>query len=81
MCSSDLVSRRTGYPEEALELDLPLEAGPGIDSIKVMEVFSALERYHRILADDDMREEEVLVRFAELRTLGENGRASCRERV
>ncbi|HXV77905.1 MAG TPA: SDR family NAD(P)-dependent oxidoreductase, partial [Candidatus Polarisedimenticolaceae bacterium] len=65
------VSRRTGYPEEMLDADLPLEAGLGIDSIKVMEIFSALKPYHRILASNDEQEsEDVLAQFVELKTLG-----------
>ena len=63
------VSRRTGYPEDMLELDLPLEAGLGIDSIKVMEIFSALKAYHPYLADPHDDDEEVLARFTQLRTL------------
>jgi len=64
------VSQRTGYPEEMLEPDLPLESGLGIDSIKVMEIFSALKPYHQILADPDQDDEEVLAQFVELKTLG-----------
>ena len=64
------VSQRTGYPEEMLDPDLPLESGLGIDSIKVMEIFSALKPYHQILADPDQDDEEVLAQFVELKTLG-----------
>ncbi len=67
----DEVSRRTGYPEEMLALDAQLEAGLGIDSIKTMEIFTALKRYHRILADDDQDDEEVLVKLTEMKTLGD----------
>jgi acyl transferase domain-containing protein/NAD(P)H-dependent flavin oxidoreductase YrpB (nitropropane dioxygenase family)/NAD(P)-dependent dehydrogenase (short-subunit alcohol dehydrogenase family)/acyl carrier protein len=38
----DLVSDRTGYPKEALSVDLDLEADLGIDSIKRVEVLGAL---------------------------------------
>jgi NAD(P)-dependent dehydrogenase (short-subunit alcohol dehydrogenase family) len=34
-----IVSERTGYPQEMLDLDLDLEADLGIDSIKRMEIF------------------------------------------
>jgi len=64
------VSRRTGYPEDTLDMDLALEAGLGIDSIKIMEIFSALKKYHQYLADEDQDEEEVLVQFTEMKTLG-----------
>ncbi len=64
------VSRRTGYPEDLLLPDVPLEAGLGIDSIKLMEIFSALKRYHRYFADPDQDEEEVLAEFTRLKTIG-----------
>jgi len=38
----DLVSERTGYPKEALSIDLDLEADLGVDSIKRVEVLGAL---------------------------------------
>jgi len=38
----DLVSKRTGYPKEMLELDLDLEADLGIDSIKRVEILGTL---------------------------------------
>ena len=38
----DLVSARTGYPKEALSIDLDLEADLGVDSIKRVEVLGAL---------------------------------------
>ena len=38
----DLVSDRTGYPKEALSIDLDLEADLGVDSIKRVEVLGAL---------------------------------------
>lgn len=38
----DLVSERTGYPKEALSIDLDLEADLGVDSIKRVEILGAL---------------------------------------
>ena len=38
----DLVSERTGYPKEALSIDLDLEADLGVDSIKRVEMLGAL---------------------------------------
>jgi NAD(P)-dependent dehydrogenase (short-subunit alcohol dehydrogenase family) len=63
------VSQRTGYPEDMLGLDVPLEASLGIDSIKTMEIFSALKPYHAILAAGSDDEEEVLAEFAQMKTL------------
>jgi acyl transferase domain-containing protein/NAD(P)H-dependent flavin oxidoreductase YrpB (nitropropane dioxygenase family)/NAD(P)-dependent dehydrogenase (short-subunit alcohol dehydrogenase family) len=39
----DLVSQRTGYPPEMLGMDLDLEADLGVDSIKRVEIFGALQ--------------------------------------
>jgi acyl transferase domain-containing protein len=39
----DLVSEKTGYPAEMLELDMALDADLGIDSIKRVEILSALQ--------------------------------------
>lgn len=63
------VSTRTGYPEDMLDLDLPLESGLGIDSIKVLEIFGGLRRYHGLLGDAGADDEELLARFVELETL------------
>ncbi|SNB46800.1 type I polyketide synthase [Geobacter sp. DSM 9736] len=38
-----VISERTGYPEEMLELDMTLDADLGIDSIKRVEILSALQ--------------------------------------
>ncbi|MEE8170568.1 MAG: acyltransferase domain-containing protein, partial [Phycisphaerae bacterium] len=39
-----IVSERTGYPPEMLDLDLDLEADFGIDSIKRVEILGALQK-------------------------------------
>ncbi|NKB68802.1 MAG: SDR family NAD(P)-dependent oxidoreductase [Candidatus Latescibacteria bacterium] len=63
------VSQRTGYPVDMLEMDAPLEAGMGIDSIKILETFSALKRYHPYFQVEGEDEEEMVARFAQLTTL------------
>ena len=41
-----MVSEKTGYPEDMLELDLDMEADLGIDTVKQAEMFAAMqERY------------------------------------
>ena len=40
----EVVSERTGYPVEMLELDADLEADLGIDSIKRVEIVGSLRR-------------------------------------
>lgn len=47
----DLVSERTGYPKEALSIDLDLEADLGVDSIKRVEVLGALAESIETQAD------------------------------
>ena len=39
----EAVAEKTGYPVEMLELDMRLDADLGIDSIKRVEIFSALQ--------------------------------------
>jgi len=41
----DVVAQKTGYPIEMLELDMELDADLGIDSIKRVEIFSALREH------------------------------------
>lgn len=65
----EIVSERTGYPVDMLDVTLPLEAGLGIDSIKTVEIFSNLKKYHEYFADEDQDEEEQLVEFTKLKTL------------
>ena len=39
----DVVSEKTGYPADVLDLDMQLDADLGIDSIKRVEILSALQ--------------------------------------
>ena len=39
----EIVSEKTGYPADVLELDMQLDADLGIDSIKRVEILSALQ--------------------------------------
>jgi acyl carrier protein len=60
-----IVSEKTGYPAEMLELDMDMEGDLGIDSIKRVEILGALQDQYPELPDV---EPDVL---AELRTLGQ----------
>lgn len=40
----EIVAEKTGYPQDVLTLDVELEAGLGIDSIKRVEIFSAIQQ-------------------------------------
>ena len=49
----EIISEKTGYPIDMLELDMAFEADLGIDSIKTMEIFAALfEEFPEIEAMD-----------------------------
>jgi acyl transferase domain-containing protein/NADP-dependent 3-hydroxy acid dehydrogenase YdfG/acyl carrier protein len=39
-----IVAEKTGYPQDVLTLDVELESGLGIDSIKRVEIFSAIQQ-------------------------------------
>ena len=50
-----LVSEKTGYPPEMLELDLDLEADLGIDTVKQAELFAAVREHYGIPRREDLR--------------------------
>ena len=60
-----VVSDKTGYPTQMLELDMDLEADLGIDSIKRVEIMGAMQSQHPDLPAVNPEE------LAQLRTLGE----------
>ncbi len=60
-----IVSEKTGYPAEMLELDMDMEADLGIDSIKRVEILGALQDAHPDLPEIDADH------LAELRTLAQ----------
>jgi acyl transferase domain-containing protein len=61
----EVVSEKTGYPAEMLELNMDMEADLGIDSIKRVEIFGALTRKHPEMSGINPNE------LTELRTLAE----------
>ncbi len=61
----EVVSEKTGYPAEMLELNMDMEADLGIDSIKRVEIFGALTTQYPDMTGIDPNE------LTELRTLGE----------
>jgi acyl carrier protein len=60
-----IVSDKTGYPAEMLELDMDMEADLGIDSIKRVEILGALQEAHPDLPEIETED------LAELRTLAQ----------
>ncbi len=61
----EIVSEKTGYPTEMLELGMDMEADLGIDSIKRVEILGAMQERHPELPKVDAT---VL---SEMRTLGQ----------
>jgi acyl transferase domain-containing protein/NADP-dependent 3-hydroxy acid dehydrogenase YdfG len=61
----EVVSEKTGYPVEMLDLDMEMEAGLGIDSIKQVEILAELQE--RIPGLPEIAPSEL----AELRTLAD----------
>jgi acyl transferase domain-containing protein/NAD(P)H-dependent flavin oxidoreductase YrpB (nitropropane dioxygenase family)/NAD(P)-dependent dehydrogenase (short-subunit alcohol dehydrogenase family) len=66
----ELVSERTGYPQEMLELDHNMEADLGIDSIKRTEIFGGL-RDRLGFHGEVYEKEEYYIKLGKLRTLRE----------
>jgi acyl carrier protein len=61
----NIVSEKTGYPSEMLELDMDMEADLGIDSIKRVEILGAMRTVYPDLPKVDPEA------FSEMRTLGQ----------
>ncbi len=49
-----LISEKTGYPADMLDLDLDLEADLGIDTVKQAELFAEIRGLYKIPADDSI---------------------------
>ncbi|MCA9186037.1 MAG: acyltransferase domain-containing protein, partial [Planctomycetales bacterium] len=69
----ELVSERTGYPTEMLDVDLDLEADLGIDSIKRVEILGSLAEIigqaDSMQSNDDSSSSLDLEKLSSLRTL------------
>ena len=61
----DVVSDKTGYPPEMLELDMDMEADLGIDSIKRVEIMGALQEEMPALPQPNLED------LGDLRTLNQ----------
>ena len=62
-----IVSERTGYPPEMLDLDLDLEADLGIDSIKRIEILGNYQKSFDFTADEDIA--VIMEELAKIKTL------------
>jgi acyl carrier protein len=61
----EIVSEKTGYPVEMLEMEMDMEADLGIDSIKRVEILGATQERFPNLPQPNLED------LAELRTLGQ----------
>ena len=50
-----IISEKTGYPPDMLDLDLDLEADLGIDTVKQAEIFAAIRAAYDIPRDDALK--------------------------
>ncbi len=50
-----VVSEKTGYPVEMLDLDLDLEADLGVDTVKQAELFATIRTHYGIPRKEDLR--------------------------
>ncbi len=64
-----IVSERTGYPLEMLEMDLDMEADLGIDSIKRIEILGALNEAAGLAGADEDKRDELVEQLASIKTL------------
>ena len=64
-----IVSERTGYPVEMLELDLDLEADLSIDSIKRIEILGALGEQIGLSEEDGGSRDKMIEELAAIKTL------------
>jgi acyl transferase domain-containing protein/NAD(P)H-dependent flavin oxidoreductase YrpB (nitropropane dioxygenase family)/NAD(P)-dependent dehydrogenase (short-subunit alcohol dehydrogenase family)/acyl carrier protein len=62
-----IVSERTGYPPEMLDLDLDLEADLGIDSIKRIEILGNYQKSFDFTAEEDIA--VIMEELAKIKTL------------
>jgi acyl carrier protein len=60
-----VISEKTGYPTEMLELDMDMEADLGIDSIKRVEIFGAMTEDYPEVSGVNPQD------LTDLRTLGQ----------
>ena len=70
-----LVSEKTGYPIDMLDLDLDMEADLGVDTVKQAEVFASVREAYGIARDDTVKLRDYptlshVIRFVEERRAG-----------
>jgi acyl transferase domain-containing protein len=73
----DVVSDKTGYPPEMLTLEMSLEGDLGIDSIKRVEILSAMREREPSLPEVDAGEMAALSTLGEIVAYMDDGTASA----
>ncbi len=76
-----IVSDKTGYPVEMLELDMDMEADLGIDSIKRVEIMGALQDQTPDMPDIDAEALAELRTLAQIIAYNENTGSGVKEHV
>ncbi len=71
----EIVTQKTGYPKDMLDLDLDLEADLGIDTVKQAEMFAAIREIYNIPRDENLKLRDFptlahVIRFAQDRRTG-----------
>ncbi len=66
----EIVTGKTGYPKDMLDLDLDLEADLGIDTVKQAEMFAAIREAYNIPRDENLKLRDFptlahVIRFAQ----------------
>jgi acyl transferase domain-containing protein/acyl carrier protein/NAD(P)-dependent dehydrogenase (short-subunit alcohol dehydrogenase family) len=71
----EIMSEKTGYPKDMLDLDLDLEADLGVDTVKQAEMFAAVRATYNIPRDENLKLRDFptlahVIRFARERQPG-----------
>lgn len=65
----DIISEKTGYPEDMIGLNMDLEADLSIDSIKRFEIIGAFREEVGFLTSNDQDEDQIIETLASLKTI------------
>ncbi len=77
-----IVSEKTGYPEDMLDLDLDMEADLGIDTVKQAELFAIMREKYQIARQEGVQLKDYptirsIIKYAMANAGSENGAAQA----
>jgi malonyl CoA-acyl carrier protein transacylase len=73
-----MITEKTGYPKDMLELDLDMEADLGIDTVKQAELFAAIREHYSIPRKDNVSLKDYpTIRHCIKFVMGEKGTSSA----